>query len=70
MSARMSPGIVLALQWLTLLSMTDSSPLTPELLATWSDQELITEWSRTTWDSGDPRMKAMSDEIERRNLDF
>ncbi len=66
----MSPGIVLALQWLTLLSMTDSSPLTPELLATWSDQELITEWSRTTWDSGDPRMKAMSDEIERRNLDF
>lgn len=42
----------------------------PEVLATWSDQELITEWSKTTWDSGDPRMKAMSDEIERRNLDF
>ncbi len=66
----MSPGIVPALQWLTLLAMIDSSPLTPEVLATWSDQELITEWSKTTWDSGDPRMKAMSDEIERRNLDF
>ncbi|MEG8040349.1 hypothetical protein QP166_13685 [Sphingomonas sp. LR60] len=45
-------------------------PLTPEALATWTDQELITEWSKTTWDSGDPRMAAMADEIERRGLDF
>lgn len=45
-------------------------PLTPEALATWTDQELITKWSKTMWDSGDPRMAAMADEIERRRLDF
>lgn len=49
---------------------TDSPPLTPEALATWTDQELITEWMKTTWESGDPRMDAMADEIERRGLDF
>lgn len=51
--------------------MNDSQPpLTPEALATWTDQELITEWMKTTWESGDPRIDAMSDEIERRGLDF
>ncbi|MEG8040346.1 hypothetical protein QP166_13670 [Sphingomonas sp. LR60] len=50
---------------------TDSeSPLTPEALATWTDQELITEWMKTTWESGDPQMEAICDEIDRRGLDF
>lgn len=50
--------------------MNDSPPLTPEALATWTDQELITEWAKTTWESGDPRMEAMTAEMERRRLDF
>jgi len=40
------------------------------ILADVTDQELITEWSKTTWESNDPRMDAMVDEIERRGLDF
>ncbi|WP_156025731.1 hypothetical protein [Sphingomonas phyllosphaerae] len=51
--------------------MTDSQPpLTPEALATWTDQELITEWSKTTWEKDDLRMQVLSSEIERRGLDF
>jgi len=48
----------------------DSPPLTPEALAEMSDQELITEWSNTTWDDGDPAMDALAAEVERRGLDF
>ena len=47
-----------------------SPPLTPEALAEMSDQELITEWSNTTWDDGDPAMDALAAEVERRGLDF
>lgn len=52
------------------MSIDSQSPLTPEALATGTDQELITEWMKMTWGSGDPRIDAMSDEIERRGLDF
>ncbi len=45
-------------------------PLTPEALATWTDQELITEWTKTTWESGDPRIDALAVEVDRRGLDF
>lgn len=48
----------------------DSPPLTPEALARMSDQELITQWSKTTWEDGDPQMDALAAEIERRGLDF
>ncbi len=51
--------------------MTDSQPpLTPEALATRTDQELITEWMKTTWESGDPRIDALAAEVDRRGLDF
>jgi hypothetical protein len=50
--------------------LTDSSPLTPEALARMSDQELITEWSKTTWSDGDRKMDALAAEVERRGLDF
>ncbi|WP_022685273.1 hypothetical protein [Sphingomonas phyllosphaerae] len=49
--------------------MTDALPLTPDLLATWTNQELITEWSRTTWDEGEPQLGALAAEMERRGLD-
>lgn len=48
----------------------DSPPLTPDALAMMSDQELITVWSNTTWDDGDPAMDALAAEVERRGLDF
>ncbi len=48
----------------------DSPPLTPEALATWTDQELLTEWMKTTWESGDPAIDALAAEVERRGLDF
>lgn len=48
----------------------ETPPLSLETLARMSDQELITEWSKTTWEDGDPRMDALSTEVERRGLDF
>lgn len=48
----------------------DSPPLTPEALATWTDQELLTEWMKTTWESGDPAIDALAAEVEKRGLDF
>lgn len=45
-------------------------PLTPEALATWTDQELIDEWSKTPWFSDDPWMSVLAAEIERRGLDY
>lgn len=48
----------------------NSPPLTPDALAKMSDQELITVWSNTTWDDGDPAMDALAVEVERRGLDF
>lgn len=50
--------------------MTNALPFSPEDLATWTDQALITEWMKTTWGSGDPRMEALAAEVERRGLDF
>lgn len=51
--------------------MNDSpTPLTPKALATWSDQELITEWMKKTWDEGDPQLDALAAEIDKRGLDF
>ncbi|MBW6531949.1 hypothetical protein KZ820_14500 [Sphingomonas sp. RRHST34] len=35
-----------------------------------TDQELLTEWMKTTWESGDPAMTALAAEVERRGLDF
>lgn len=46
----------------------DSPPLTPEALATWTDQELLTEWMQLT--SRDPRIDVFTAEVERRGLDF
>ena len=48
----------------------DSPQLTPEALATWTDQELLTEWMMTTWESGETAMAALAAEVERRGLDF
>lgn len=42
----------------------------PYALAKMSDQELITVWSNTTWDDGDPAMDALAAEVDRRGLDF
>lgn len=50
--------------------MTEWQPLTPDVLATWTDQELITEWMKITYDSGDPRIDVLAAEVERRGLDF
>jgi len=49
--------------------MTDS-PLTPEALATWTDEEVATEWKRSSWEVGDLIADALATEMERRNLDF
>ena len=49
--------------------MSDDSPsLTSEALATWTDQELLTEWMQLT--SHDPRIQMFTVEVERRGLDF
>lgn len=48
----------------------DSPPLTPEALATWTDRELLTEWMKTSLESGDPALDALAAEVERRGLDF
>ena len=48
----------------------DSPPLTPEALATWSEQEPLTEWMKTTWKSGDPAIDALAAKVERHGLDF
>ena len=47
----------------------DSPPLTPEALARMSDHELITEWSKTTWEDGDPEMDILAAEVERQELE-
>lgn len=46
----------------------DSTPLTPEALATWTDQELLTEWMKLT--SHDAKIELFTAEVERRGLDF
>lgn len=49
--------------------MTDS-PLTPEALATWTDEAVADAWKGNSWEIGDPRADALAAEMERRNLDF
>ncbi len=49
--------------------MTDS-PLTPEALATWTDEEVAAEWRRSDWTPGDPTADALAAEMVRRGLDF
>ena len=44
--------------------------LTPEALATWTDEEVAAEWKRSAWTPGEPRADALAAEMERRNLDF
>ncbi len=44
--------------------------LTPEALATWTDEEVAAEWKRSDWTPGEPRADALAAEMERRNLDF
>ncbi|MBY9062281.1 hypothetical protein K7957_04975 [Sphingomonas yunnanensis] len=48
----------------------DSPQLTPEALATWTDQELLTGRVKTTWELGDPAIDALAAEVARRELDF
>jgi hypothetical protein len=48
----------------------DSPPLTSEALATWREQELLTEWKKATWGSGDPAIDALAAKVEKRGLDF
>lgn len=46
----------------------DSPPLTPEALATWTDQELLTEWEDGAWAPGDGSSEVIADEMDRRRL--
>jgi hypothetical protein len=48
----------------------DDSPLfTPEALGRMSDQEVITEWSKTTCENGDRATDALAAEVEQRGLE-
>lgn len=49
--------------------MSDSPP-TPEALSTWSDDELLDEWRKSTEEPGDPLADALAAELQRRDLDF
>ncbi|NTS64135.1 hypothetical protein HRV97_03035 [Sphingomonas sp. HHU CXW] len=49
--------------------MIDSS-LTPETLATWTDDASADAWKRSSWEVGDLTADAIPAEMERRNLDF
>lgn len=51
------------------LDMIDSS-LTPETLATWTDDASADAWKRSSWEVGDLTADAIPAEMERRNLDF
>ena len=48
----------------------NESPLTPEALAQWTDEEVADAWKRNSWEIGDQRADALAAEMERRNLDF
>ncbi|MBW6526392.1 hypothetical protein KZ813_06025 [Sphingomonas sp. RHCKR7] len=43
---------------------------TSDELAGWTDQELLTEWMKLTYESHDPRLDLLAAEVERRGLDF
>ena len=49
--------------------MTDS-PLTPEALATWTDEAVADAWKGNSWEIGDPRAGALDAEMECRSLSF
>ncbi|WP_298809038.1 hypothetical protein [uncultured Sphingomonas sp.] len=49
--------------------MTDS-PLTPEALATWTDEEVRTFWVNSSWELGHTNGAAIAVEMMRRNLAF
>ena len=49
--------------------MTDSS-LTPEALATWTDEEVQKAWLESDWTPGEANADALAAEMVRRNLDF
>jgi hypothetical protein len=48
--------------------MTDS-PLTPEALATWTDEAIADAWKRSSWEVGDPTVDALAAEMVRAGLD-
>lgn len=41
-----------------------------EATVAWTDQKLLTKWMKTTWESVDPAIDGLADEVERRGLDF
>jgi hypothetical protein len=45
-------------------------PITPESLATWTDEALTDAWKRSSWEVGHAIADALAGEMERRNLDF
>jgi hypothetical protein len=46
----------------------ESPPLTPEALARWTDQKLLSEWANAAWVAGDGSSEMIADEIDRRRL--
>lgn len=49
--------------------MTDS-PLTPEALATWTDEEVCKAWLESDWTPGEANADATAGEMVKRDLDF
>ena len=47
-----------------------SEALTPEALATWTDEAIAAAWKRSSWELGEPSADALAAEMERRGLDF
>lgn len=46
------------------------SPLTPEVLVTWTHKAIADACKRSSWEVGDRSADALAVEIERRGLDF
>lgn len=44
--------------------------LTPEALATWTDEEVQQAWMESDWTPGEANADALASEMVRRNLDF
>jgi hypothetical protein len=44
--------------------------LTPEALATWTDEQVANAWKCSSWEVGDTSADALAAEMERRGLDF
>ena len=68
MSANLRSKVVSARDLPYLLGMPDN--LTPEALATWTDEEVQKAWMESDWTPGDANADALAAEMVRRNLDF